>query len=375
MEKKNLTREELYDLVWNEPLIKVAPALGLSDNGLRKICTRMNIPLPKAGHWQKLLFGKKINKPSLPAYSGDNIIEFTCNSKNKKNIAGNSSPLKILQKEIEDTLQPYLKVPEKLSKPDKLIIAARESLNRNDRYTVNGILSCLRGELNIRATKKYIPRALRFMDTFIKLLRIRGYEIRIEDIPTYVYVKNQKFEISLREKTKRESRSDRPFSSDYLPTGLLVFKVDRIFYTKEWMDGKLELENQLSSILAKLEISADELNAEEIIREKERKEREQKNQLKKELAQRQERELNLFKETLNKANRWHKTVNLRNYIESVEKSALASNSLSEELKNWLEWARLKADWYDPLIEAKDELLANVDKDNLTIQDSKEYFHW
>ncbi len=40
MEKKNLSREELYDLFWNKPLIKVAPTLGLSDNGLRKICTR-----------------------------------------------------------------------------------------------------------------------------------------------------------------------------------------------------------------------------------------------------------------------------------------------------------------------------------------------
>lgn len=38
-----LTREELYALVWQTPLSRLARTFGLSDVGLRKICVKHNI--------------------------------------------------------------------------------------------------------------------------------------------------------------------------------------------------------------------------------------------------------------------------------------------------------------------------------------------
>jgi hypothetical protein len=38
-------------MVWEEALSKLAPKLGLSDVGLRKICKRHNIPQPPQGYW------------------------------------------------------------------------------------------------------------------------------------------------------------------------------------------------------------------------------------------------------------------------------------------------------------------------------------
>ena len=35
-----------------------------------------------------------------------------------------------------------------------------------------------------------------------------------------------------------------------------------------------------------------------------------------------------------------------------------------EAQEWLQWAKRKADWYDPLIEGPDELLADVDLNTL-----------
>lgn len=35
MERESLTREELYQLVWDTPLIQLAEKYNLSDNGLR----------------------------------------------------------------------------------------------------------------------------------------------------------------------------------------------------------------------------------------------------------------------------------------------------------------------------------------------------
>jgi hypothetical protein len=53
-----LKREELYELVWTEPIIKLARQYGLSDRGLAKICDRMGIPVPGRGYWAKVQSGK-----------------------------------------------------------------------------------------------------------------------------------------------------------------------------------------------------------------------------------------------------------------------------------------------------------------------------
>lgn len=55
-----LTRKELYDLVWSEPMTTICKRFGLSDNGLRKRCKSMNIPTPPLGYWAKLKYGKQV---------------------------------------------------------------------------------------------------------------------------------------------------------------------------------------------------------------------------------------------------------------------------------------------------------------------------
>jgi hypothetical protein len=49
-----IRREELFRLVWEKPLSKLAPKLGISDRGLAKVCVRENIPLPPHGHFWEL---------------------------------------------------------------------------------------------------------------------------------------------------------------------------------------------------------------------------------------------------------------------------------------------------------------------------------
>ena len=51
-----LTRQQLYDEVWSEPMTKLAVKYGLSDVGLAKICNRNHIPKPKVGHWMTSTF-------------------------------------------------------------------------------------------------------------------------------------------------------------------------------------------------------------------------------------------------------------------------------------------------------------------------------
>lgn len=69
---ESMSREQLYDLVWKEPMLKVAAALGVSSSYMARVCTELTIPRPGRGHWAKLEFGKSPQRPALPpARAGD----------------------------------------------------------------------------------------------------------------------------------------------------------------------------------------------------------------------------------------------------------------------------------------------------------------
>ena len=61
-----LSREELYSLVWAEPVARVAERYGISGAGLRKLCLRQGIPVPPRGHWAKVTAGQKTTRQPLP---------------------------------------------------------------------------------------------------------------------------------------------------------------------------------------------------------------------------------------------------------------------------------------------------------------------
>jgi hypothetical protein len=46
-----LTRNELYEKIWNIPTIKLAKDFGLSDVALGKICKKHSIPKSPLGYW------------------------------------------------------------------------------------------------------------------------------------------------------------------------------------------------------------------------------------------------------------------------------------------------------------------------------------
>jgi len=63
--KRTLTREELHDLVWSTPILKLAEEFGLSDRGFAKICARHLVPTPPRGYWAKVEAGQPVKKTPL----------------------------------------------------------------------------------------------------------------------------------------------------------------------------------------------------------------------------------------------------------------------------------------------------------------------
>ena len=64
--ESRLSREELYELVWSEPMLKVAARFGVSSSYMARVCTLLNVPRPERGYWAKLAVGRAPTKPPLP---------------------------------------------------------------------------------------------------------------------------------------------------------------------------------------------------------------------------------------------------------------------------------------------------------------------
>jgi hypothetical protein len=62
----HLTRSELFERVWSEPVEKLAKEWGLSGRGLGKACAKMRIPVPPRGFWAKTEHGHTVLRPRLP---------------------------------------------------------------------------------------------------------------------------------------------------------------------------------------------------------------------------------------------------------------------------------------------------------------------
>lgn len=63
---ERLSRQELYDLVWSEPMKTLAARIGISDVAFKKACAKADVPTPQRGYWAKKEAGKKTFKPTLP---------------------------------------------------------------------------------------------------------------------------------------------------------------------------------------------------------------------------------------------------------------------------------------------------------------------
>ncbi|WP_142688645.1 hypothetical protein [Chitinophaga polysaccharea] len=104
MNKVRLTRKELYDLVWSTSLLSLSRKYYVSDVGLRRICLEMDIPLPKAGHWEKVKAGKKVSILPLPGRTAsEEAVELELRQEGAA-IKKGPSLKNILQREIEGTL-------------------------------------------------------------------------------------------------------------------------------------------------------------------------------------------------------------------------------------------------------------------------------
>jgi hypothetical protein len=327
-------------------MLSLAKRFLISDNGLRKICERMDVPVPKNGHWMRLQYNKPADMTALPETErAEQTIELELREEGDNTTT--TSPLQKLAKQIT--------VPaDSFDKPDPLIIIAKQRLKGNDAraYQFEGMVQCKGDEHDIRVSPAYTDRALRFMDALIKTLRTRQHDIIFRSEETYALVKGDNIKIKFHELTKRVVINDRDWgNSELRPTGLLCCKTGS-FTPKEWKDSAKDpdrrVENMIPEIVAWLEMEADRWNEARADSQRDIDAREKIEQIKKDAEERKQAEQAAFEKLLSDSQRWNQSKLLRDYIaEAARRSADPA---------WIEWASKKADWFDPFIKLEDELL-------------------
>ena len=68
MSSKELSREELFALVWEQPTSEIAKQLGISDVAVGKLCAKLQVPKPPRGYWARRKAGQRIRRPALVAF-------------------------------------------------------------------------------------------------------------------------------------------------------------------------------------------------------------------------------------------------------------------------------------------------------------------
>jgi hypothetical protein len=60
-----ISRKSLFEMVWSQPMTKVAAQFKISDVALTKICRRHEIPVPGRGFWARVAAGQPLKRPEL----------------------------------------------------------------------------------------------------------------------------------------------------------------------------------------------------------------------------------------------------------------------------------------------------------------------
>ena len=122
---ERLSRKELYDLVWSEPLRTLSSRFGISDVALKKTCARSEIPTPERGYWARKDAGKptlQVALPIRPPGMDDQVLiaggqSYWYQNWNKEELLGPLPPPPEFPEPIEAVRQRIAKVMGKVSVP------------------------------------------------------------------------------------------------------------------------------------------------------------------------------------------------------------------------------------------------------------------
>jgi hypothetical protein len=353
-------RGKLYDEVWAEPMTSLAVKYGISDVGLRKICKKMQIPLPPQGyHLRKSKQQKQPLKVCSEVPQEYNI---------HISIPG---PTKIQSEDFipevafEKRTENRIRVPAKLVRPHHITLLVSRAMEKQEPDSYGRI-----GLQAVSISPSSTTRVLRLIDAFIKALEKRPSlrvlqrentrDIQIEVLGERISIQffeqaKRKIHEPTSEEQKRKEWWPIP-KYDFFPSGELEVRAVRTYPEVLFREnGRRRLEDNLNQVVIRL--------IEFVLREKENRLQKEKDFEERRLAEEKRKDLfeaiQLEKRRVHdlevEAENWQRATKIRAYIEAVKNMA-KEDPKSDSLTTWFSWAQQQADRLDPLMESPPSIL-------------------
>ena len=379
---QSMPREELYKLVWSEPMIKLSARLNLSDKGLAKKCQRHNIPRPPLGYWAKLQNGHKVRQPPLPSNNDPELDKVMFRPKSES-ISNNYEASKAHLSEEQFAKALAFVIPDRVSRYHPVIAACRKShkeRNNGDSIDKYGRIIFPRMTANpgLKVTPETFDRACLLLQglitlfgkigwSFVEIYRTssdaaspwgfkHGNEIlqfEIKEVVTKILqseLKQNRKIISPKKQLPEPDFSFRNYfypyykSTDKLELGIEMYSPG---FQVRWQDKDSQLiEHQLGAIAQSFSRSFEHRRVQTIEREKwqreyeiEKAENSERLRLKKVEEKRRE-QLFFLADTYDKASK------IKRLITAIEEQA----SDDKPLEEWLSWAKGVLRELDPLMQ-------------------------
>ena len=383
-----LTRKQIYDMLWTDGVGKTETALGLKHLELKSICDKFDIPRPSSNYWTAFKLGKPALKTALnPSGNDSELIETNDFIKKKKvhkplaevklskEPTGKYPPKELPPEDID--LNSIYKVPDVLYAKDPLILDTKaklreENFRDENPWNAKNPFKCKADKwLSIHVSQEMEDRAIRIYATIIKAIQSKGYELLIvkddnrqySNCTTYIVIRGHKIQTYLREGTSHGNKILKFECNEYEHHYRSSYDKCAAQDTKH-----TKLEDKIEHIIEVLEGIADKrdewarqskLEEERRKLEEERKRREEEER--KRIQALKDAELDKVKQLIYNSDRLKIAKIIREYIEEFRFHMLDQGLADEdEIQNEIEWMKQKADFIDPFVKFTDELLTEKD---------------
>jgi hypothetical protein len=389
-----LTRRDLYELVWQEPMTKLAKKFGLSDVGLAKLLKKHDIPRPPRGHWAKLQFGHKPKRTPLP--NPKDNVEFIVHEFDEAATVAAAPPT-----EVEAELSRWqgddsaIRIAKTLRGAHPLVSQAREGLQSAAKSDVGFLIRPEGSPLGLHVTRGTLRRALLMLDALLKAFEKQGYYVGTG--PTVmIFGVDVAFRLDEMTEPQRQTVDEHDLEGPYrfghsrfrekhVPSGRLALQITtgNAYWSqgsrKTWRDGKSPLEKRLLSFVegvvrfaAILKKHKEECEREAVARQAEAERRA-------EAARQRAEKLKLIKaerirvrELLATAKNWQRSQALRAYIDAaiaIRTGPDAAEATDPSFAEWVAWATEQADRLDPFVESPPSILVEA------VRETELTSHW
>ena len=164
-----VSREQLYEEVWAEPMTTVALKYKVSSSFLARICTRLKVPRPQRGYWAMYATGKRPRKPPLPAASPGDELEWARDGEARR------APLKFENK------PPKIKRRKRSELPvlHSLLVGFQERLNEGRESYFNPFIRPIKRLLpDIITSKEMASRTIDVANELYLNLETHGHQVK-----------------------------------------------------------------------------------------------------------------------------------------------------------------------------------------------------